>query len=116
MPTMVIDAYWPRASVWSGIILTLGLLLFLYIRENDRKLAKLPREALQASPVRWTEDAIHEAAVRVDHLGPNHPILNHLPDSTHRRYVIVGGVRSFVLLYDAYPLNSYCRLVWWAGG
>jgi hypothetical protein len=90
---MVVDEYLPRASVWT-ILAVVPFLIFIYVRENDRKLSAIPPEALRPSPVRFTEDAIHEAAERVERLGSVHPILSYLPPATGRRYVVVGGVST----------------------
>jgi hypothetical protein len=90
-----VDELLPRSSSpWPGVLVALTLLLVLYIYDNDRKLAAVPAEALRASPMRLTEDTIHEAASRVEQLGPEHPILKHLPPQTRRRYIVIG-VRIF---------------------
>jgi hypothetical protein len=75
---------------WLLGLSAIPLLLYLYIRQNDRGLTRLAPEALAFSPTRYTEDVARAAAKRF----AEHPIsaLDHIPPQTGRRYIVVGGV------------------------
>lgn len=78
-------------GVWLlGILATVLLLFYLYIRKNDQSLTRLSPEALAFSPTRCTPDMARSAAKQF----AEHPpvISDHLPPQTGRRYIVVGGV------------------------
>ena len=85
--------------VWLLGLSAIPLLLYLYIRQNDKCLTRLTPEALAFSPTRYTEDVARTAAKRF----AEHPIsaLDHIPPKTGRRYIVVGGV-SFLLNRPAF--------------
>ena len=69
-----------------------------YIRHNDASLTDQPQEALSHSPKRYTED---EVLVTAEHLVRNPiDVSSHLPPRTGRRYIVVGGVRIYLILYS----------------
>jgi hypothetical protein len=73
-------------------VFTLITLLCLYIYSNDKKLRTIPHEAILASPTRFTTEGVLQAAEHVEQMDTTHPILEHLPPRSGRRYIIVGGV------------------------
>jgi len=75
---------------WLLGISIIPLLLYLYIRQNDKGLTRLPPEALAFSPIRYTDDVALTAAKQF----AENPIsvLDQMPTQTGRRYIVVGGV------------------------
>jgi hypothetical protein len=76
--------------IWLLGTIVIPLLLYLYIRHNDKCLTRLPPEALAFSPTRYTENIALTAAKRF----AENPIsmLDQMPPKTGRRYIVVGGV------------------------
>ena len=74
-------------------------LVLLYGYLNDRKLKQLPPEAeLIFSPLRLTPQRVRATA---EALSTNPVVMkNFLPQKTGRRYIVVGGVRSFAATYS----------------
>ncbi|KAK7452175.1 hypothetical protein VKT23_012278 [Stygiomarasmius scandens] len=65
------------------------LLLFLYIRFNDRALENIPKRALEVSPKRCTPQDVLSTA---QSLSANPvSIDDQIPPKTGRRYIVVGG-------------------------
>lgn len=98
---------------------SIGLLIWLYIRANDAKLMRLPPGAASFSPRRFTpEDArvsakeVRENPIRIEDI---------LPPKTGRRYIVIGGVRSFALTVESWTMvrANDCKGVgftWMVGG
>lgn len=68
------------------------LFILLYVWLNDRRLLRLPEEAVALSPRRWTPECVRDAAAQLEK-SPKIAINEHLPPKTGRRYIVVGGVR-----------------------
>ncbi|KAI0790443.1 NAD-P-binding protein [Abortiporus biennis] len=62
----------------------------IYVVLNDRKLKRLPPEALKVSPNRWTDEDILETYKKLED-SPSSLLEGKLPPKTGRRYVILGG-------------------------
>ena len=76
--------------------LTALLLIYLYVKLNDAKLAKVPPEVWVQAPSDFSPDNIRLTAKRLKD-SPSQ-IKNRLPPRTGRRYIVVGGVsEEFVL-------------------
>ncbi|KAL6306081.1 NAD(P)-binding protein [Sparassis latifolia] len=76
----------------AGILLLLlvPLLVFLYIRTNDRKLSSLPAEVIATSPKRWTKEEVKQTEAALVGAPPS-LLSGQLPPKTGRRYIVVGG-------------------------
>lgn len=74
------------------------VLLVLYIYTNNRKISHLPDnyEAF-TTKLRCTPEEVLETAARLAQ-GKPLTVDNQLPPKTGRRYIIVGGVCSFMIL------------------
>ncbi|EGO03594.1 hypothetical protein SERLA73DRAFT_175136 [Serpula lacrymans var. lacrymans S7.3] len=71
--------------VW--LLAIIPLILYLYIRRNDKLLCQLPSEALSFSPKRFTPDVVRDAARK---MAESPVVVDTLP-RTGRRYIVVGG-------------------------
>jgi hypothetical protein len=82
------------ASPWTWLA-SLPLLLYLYVATNDRKLLQVPPEVLKTSPERVTGQEVLHLFERMKEKGDGaHPILEHLPPASGRRYIVIGGVST----------------------
>jgi hypothetical protein len=71
------------------------LVLYLYVRVNDRGLSQLPPEARAFAPHRFTPHVVRETAERLSSSPKN--VQDVLPAKTGRRYIVVGGVGSLIV-------------------
>ncbi|KAF5383021.1 hypothetical protein D9615_005083 [Tricholomella constricta] len=73
------------ASIGGSVSLVLVVLLVIYVRLNNYRLTRLPKEAAAVSPVRWTPESVRNLATQL-----KSPHVQ-LPPRTGRRYIVVGG-------------------------
>ena len=75
-----------------GLILSLAalLLIYLYGKLNDAKLAKVPPEVRAQTSSDFSPENIRSTAARLKE--SPFQIKNRLPPTTGRRYIVVGGV------------------------
>jgi hypothetical protein len=71
-------------SVLAGIV----LLIYLYVRSNDKGLSQLPSEAAAFTPNRFTPYVVRETAEKLS--SSPKIVKDILPTKTGRRYIIVG--------------------------
>ncbi|KAI0711376.1 NAD(P)-binding protein [Earliella scabrosa] len=71
----------------------LPLLIYLYVRANDAKIAKLAPEAVAVSPERWTKEDVQRVASSPALTSSSASLFKpeELPPKTGRRYIVVGG-------------------------
>ena len=99
-------------ALWLAVAGALPLLLYLYVRTNDAKIAALHPDAVKISPARWdmadvrrtaeAQRAQLQAAGRTSLFTPGE-----LPPKTGRRYIVIGGVSGRVLYSSGHRV---CRV------
>ena len=74
----------------------LPLLIYLYVRANDAKIARLAPEAVAVSPERWTKEDVQRVASSPALTSSSASLFKpeELPPKTGRRYIVVGGVSA----------------------
>jgi hypothetical protein len=71
-------------------LISTPILLYLYIRANDKALEQIPERALRFSPTRCLPKDVQETARRLEKAPVS--IRDQIPPKTGRRYIVVGGV------------------------
>lgn len=98
-----------------GFSVSFLLLLYVYIKHNDKRLTSIPPEALSFSPKRFTEEDARSAEKQF--AGKSVSVKEQLPPSTGRRYIVVGGVRDLKYVYvthsDLLLIGMIGRLCRW---
>jgi hypothetical protein len=80
------------------------VVLYLYIRHNDKKIMHLPDDVAAISAKELTPEVIQAT---VQQLADNPiTITSMLPPKTGRRYIVVGGVCAFTIAIDVVDAHS----------
>lgn len=78
---------------FAGSVALFIILLGLYLHINDKRLTRVPEDAIIFSSERCTPETARSLANQLDK-SPPITSQNQLPPKTGRRYIVVGGVRS----------------------
>ena len=78
------------------LFITPLLLVYLYAKLNDAKLAKVPPEVRAQAPDDFSTESILSTARRLKETPLR--IDSHLPPRTGRRYIVIGGVGKVLVL------------------
>lgn len=80
-------------SFYAGTTTLVAVILYAYIRSNDKKLWSTPARALKVSPRRITEEDVEELKERMNRMEERRDAADtEASPKTGRRYIVVGGV------------------------
>ena len=99
------------------VSIVLPLLIYLYVRVNDAKIATLVPEAIALSPERWKLEEVKRVAKSPALTNSSASLFSpeELPPKTGRRYIVIGGVSACLAISTPLPpaIDNHASIWCW---